>query len=106
MSQQYFISYKHKFGIGHLCYTGVMTKTWLVDRLFDKELVVLFISSFTDKGKKCLVAYMKNGVYKNKLFNFTISNIEDLDKVWVSFNPADNEIHILSFKNIENEYEE
>lgn len=102
----YFISYKHKYGIGFVCYSGKMTKAWLKDRLFDKELVVLFISEFTDIGFKALVAYMENGVYKNKVFNFCITGVDDLDKVWRTLKTDDNDLSILSFKNITYEYED
>ena len=106
MDKRYFISYKHRFGIGHLCYTGTMTKEWLTHRLFDEELVVLFISEFNDTGTKSLIAYMENGVYKNKMFDFCITGVDDLNKVWITLNTDDNDISILSFKNITYEYED
>ena len=83
-----------------------MTKKWLTHRLFDEELVVLFISEFNDIGTKALVTYMENGVYKNKLFDFILTGVEDMDKVWRTLTTDDKDLYILSFKNITSEYTE
>ena len=83
-----------------------MTKEWLKHRLFDEELVVLFISEFTNIGIKSLVAYMEDGIYKNKVFDFCLTGVDDMDRVWRALKPADNDLHILSFKNITIEYTE
>ena len=108
LNNKYFISYCNENGenLGFLCYTGIMSKAWLKEHLFDKTMAVLFISDFTESGHSSIVSYKENGFYKDKIYDFIQTGPDSLDKVWCDLKNDDNDLHILSFKNLTNEYKE
>jgi len=94
----HFISYvSNNEEFGYMCYTGTMTEAWLKDKLFTKDLTILFISGFKE-GNKILVSFVTNDKFKHEVLNRPMEDVDELCDVWLYLKRKYNDVHILSFK--------
>lgn len=99
----YFISYWTGSDFGYMCYSGVMTAKFLEQRLFSKQLAVLFISEFCD-SKETLISYHCDDKFRHEVLNVSISDVEDLGDARTHLLKKYNNVDILSFKGLNGEF--